>query len=101
ETCTTSDTSLPTWYRTTEFSSRAGDRDVEPRTAVMPARSASCRPFLCDQSPPVGMSSPGSPPSRAAADPLLEPGRADARVGVSWLEAEIIQRRAEVAGPAA
>src|SRR5262245_27093479 len=25
----------------------------------------SCRPFLCDQSPPVGMSSPGSPPSRA------------------------------------
>ena len=44
------------------------------------------------------MSSPGSPPSRAAADPLLEPGRADARVGVSWLEAEIIQRRAEVAG---
>jgi hypothetical protein len=52
-------------------------------------------PFLGDQSPPVGMSSPGSPPSRAAADPRLEPGRADARVGVSWLEAEIIQRRAE------
>src|SRR5262252_8804136 len=44
------------------------------------------------------MSSPGSPPSRAVADPLLEPGRADARVGVSWLEPEIIQRRAEVAG---
>src|SRR5215471_2844718 len=58
----------------------------------------SCPPFLCHQSPLVGMSSPGSLPSRGAADPLLEPGRADARVGVSWLEAEIIQRRAVVAG---
>src|SRR5262249_34909661 len=46
----------------------------------------SCRPFLCHQSPPVGMSSPGSLPSRAAAGPLLEPGRADAGVGVSWLD---------------
>src|SRR5262245_45230498 len=58
----------------------------EPHPPTRPAAPArrkrrtlpSCRPFLCDQSPPVGMSSPGSPPSRAAAGPLLEPGRADA-----------------------
>src|SRR5262249_7639918 len=37
ETCTTSDTSLPTWYRTTQFSSRAGGEGVETRKAVKPA----------------------------------------------------------------
>src|SRR5262245_27159363 len=78
--------------------------DPQPPTRrATPARRKrwtlpSCRPFLCEQSPPVRMSSPGSPPSRAAADPLLEPCRADARVGVSWLEADFIQRRAVVAG---
>src|SRR5262245_49095149 len=42
----------------------------------------SCRPSFVINRHPFGMSSPVSPPSRAAADPLLEPGRADARVGV-------------------
>src|SRR5262249_38076689 len=60
-----------------------------PGLSTPPARRKrgllpSCPPFLCDQPPPAGMSSPGSPPRRAAAGPLLEPRRAEARVGVSW-----------------
>src|SRR5215475_16094238 len=63
ETCTTSDTTLPTWYRTLEFSSRAGDRDVEPRTAVMPARSAAT---AGSAGPPPG--SFGPPPVAASVE---------------------------------
>src|SRR5262245_15684602 len=60
---------------------------VTPDTTTDPNNPASATetiavpfmpPFLCEQSPPVGMSSPGSPPSRRAAEPLLEPRRADA-----------------------
>src|SRR5262249_62315232 len=36
ETCTTSDTSLPTWYRTTPLSSGGGSVSYEPRISYCP-----------------------------------------------------------------
>jgi hypothetical protein len=61
---------------------------IAPKVAALVAKKASIEMIARTEGVNWKTVPPGSPPSRAAADPLLEPGRADARVGVSWLEAE-------------
>ena len=56
ETCTTSDTSLPTWYRTTQLTCPAGAGSGASRTAYLPAGFG---PLVTAQ--PLGKSEPCGP----------------------------------------